>query len=117
MVIFLASVQAAVLLLGAQSVSPAAPLGPPLNEGRGIAGGDSYPSGPLRRHEQGVAVIAFNVNTDGRVENCTIKRSTGFPELDAASCALYVHRARFTPNPDRDGIDSRTLSVQWRLPG
>ena len=115
--LLLASFQAAVLLLGAQSVAPAAPLGPPLNEGRGIAGGDSYPSGPLRRHEQGVAVIAFDVNADGRVQNCTVKQSTGSPELDVASCALYVHRARFTPHPDPSGIDSRTLSVQWRLPG
>jgi protein TonB len=115
--IFLASFQAAVLLLGAQSTAPAAPLGPPLNEGRGVTSGDSYPSGPMRRHEQGVVVIAFDVNADGRVENCTIKQSTGFPELDAWTCALYVHRARFTPNPDRDGIDRRTLSVQWRLPG
>ena len=104
------------LFLAIQVAAPAGLLGPPLNEGRGIVGSDSYPPGAMRRHEQGTTVIAFSVSPDGRVHDCTIEHSSGFAELDTASCVLFAHRARFTPKPDSNGVDQRTLSVQWRLP-
>ena len=87
-----------------------------MNEGKGVVRTADYPAGPMRRGEQGTAIITFRVQPDGRVADCAIKRSSGSSELDTASCALFVHRARFTPQPDSSGLDRRTVPVNWRLP-
>ena len=103
-------------LMGSAAAAPETVSGPALNEGRGIVRSDDYPAGSMRRREQGTTTITFQVRPDGRVINCEVSKSTGFPDLDAASCALFVHRARYTPKPDSNGVDQRTIPVRWNLP-
>jgi len=47
--------------------------------------------------------VTFTVETNGRVTNCRITRSSGIPELDALTCRLMEQRFRFRPSTDRYG--------------
>jgi protein TonB len=47
--------------------------------------------------------VTFTVETNGRVTNCRITRSSGIPELDALTCGLMEQRFRFRPSTDRYG--------------
>lgn len=78
-----------------------------------------YPTGALRRGEQGVTGFAITIGPDGRVRDCTITRSSGSAELDAATCAKVCQRARFAPasNEHGDAVVGRYANViRWRIP-
>lgn len=78
-----------------------------------------YPTNALRRGEQGVTVFAVTVGPDGRVRDCTVTRSSGSAELDAATCAKVSQRARFDPasNEHGDMIAGRyTNAIHWQIP-
>lgn len=47
--------------------------------------------------------VTFTVQTNGRVTNCRVTRSSGAPELDALTCRLMEQRFRFRPSTDRYG--------------
>jgi protein TonB len=60
------------------------------------------------------------IAADGKVQNCTITGSSGYPELDKATCDLITRRARFEAAKDETGArtsGSYTSSVRWELPG
>jgi protein TonB len=56
--------------------------------------------------------VTFTVETNGRVTNCRITRSSGIPELDALTCRLMEQRFRFRPSTDRYGRPIRD-EVDW----
>jgi protein TonB len=94
---------------------PARPLGAP---GRWVTNAD-YPSGALRRGEQGVAVFDVAIGADGKVRDCSVTQSSGSAELDAATCARVTSRARFAPATDTDGtatIGHYRNSIRWEIP-
>lgn len=47
--------------------------------------------------------VTFTVQTNGRVTNCRVTRSSGIPQLDALTCRLMQERFRFRPSTDRYG--------------
>jgi protein TonB len=55
-----------------------------------------YPSGAQARGEQGVALLAFSVDRDGRVLNHKIVRSSGHADLDKEVLAM-IERAQPLP--------------------
>lgn len=78
-----------------------------------------YPSGPLRREQEGTARFRLEIAASGKVENCTITRSSGVEQLDQATCRLASRRARF--DPARDAADKPVTgsydgSVRWVIP-
>ena len=78
-----------------------------------------YPTGALRRGEQGVTGFEITVGPDGRVRDCTVTRSSGSAELDAATCAKVSQRARFAPASDDQGaiIAGRYANaIRWQIP-
>ena len=78
-----------------------------------------YPSTDLREGNQGVVKVRLEVTAAGRVGQCTITVSSGFPGLDAATCAKLVARARFDPATDENGArtaGSWSTSVRWAIP-
>lgn len=80
---------------------------------------DDYPAAALRRAAAGRAVARLRIGTDGRVTGCTIVTSSGDADLDHATCAVPVARARFAPALSQSGrpmIGSYTLNVRWALP-
>lgn len=86
--------------------------------GRWVSDAD-YPTGALRRGEQGVTGFELTVGPDGRVRNCTVTRSSGSNELDAATCAKVSQRAHFNPASDDhgDAVTSRySNAIRWQIP-
>jgi protein TonB len=77
----------------------ARPLGDP---GRWVSTAD-YPTAEIRADHEGVARFRLLIGTYGRVSRCEIVASTGFPGLDAATCAIVSRRARFAPARDDSG--------------
>ena len=82
----------------------ASPTAPPLYKPRApvprgrtgdwVTTGD-YPSQDLREGNQGVVRVRLEVTAAGQASKCTVTGSSGFPRLDAATCAKLLARSRF----------------------
>jgi len=112
---------------------PAAPPAPPpppppptVSKAAGARGNpanwitnDDYPSSAIRDEAEGTVAIEWEINTEGRVENCRVTSSSGNRALDDAACNLITRRGRYTPALDQAGNPMRSKDrrrVVWRLP-
>jgi periplasmic protein TonB len=80
---------------------------------------NDYPARDLREGNQGVTKFRLTVGADGRVQDCTITASSGFPSLDAATCARVSARARFEPATDASGAKvsgTYANAIRWEIP-
>jgi protein TonB len=80
---------------------------------------DDYPSRDLREGNEGTTVFRVVVGSNGRVSACEIVRSSGHPDLDAATCKAVTRRARFDPATDGNGekaVGTYSNSVRWQIP-
>jgi periplasmic protein TonB len=81
---------------------------------------DDYPSDALSAEAQGTTSIRWDINTAGRVENCTVTASSGNASLDRAACSALTRRGRYSPALDQSGAPMRVVGqsrrVVWRLP-
>ena len=73
-----------------------------------------YPVRARRIDSEGTSLLRLEVDSSGRLTNCAVIRSSGFPDLDERGCLLYRSRARFEP---RGATQSITLHapMTWRL--
>lgn len=81
---------------------------------------DDYPDASLRAEEQGVTVVRYEINEQGRVTpgSCQVTSGSGAERLDRRTCELVERRFRFNPAL-RDGTPikaSRSQSVRWQIP-
>jgi protein TonB len=79
-----------------------------------------YPSAGHAQHMQGNTGLRLSVATDGRVTNCDIVSSSGYPLLDETTCRLLTARAQFTPAHDAHGnatTDVVGARISWVEPG
>jgi periplasmic protein TonB len=67
-----------------------------------------YPTAALRAREQGRVHVFLHITDLGRVDRCTVTRSSGSASLDAASCRLLLERGRFEP-----ALDHASRPVAW----
>lgn len=80
---------------------------------------DDYPAAALRAEQQGTTGFRLDVDTNGRVTNCTVTSSSGSTVLDNTACSLLKRRARFNPAEDASGnkIPAAFSSrFRWELP-
>jgi periplasmic protein TonB len=80
---------------------------------------DDYPPGALRNNEAGVTGFKLDVDGSGKVTNCTVTSSSGFPDLDQTACRLLPRRARFSPAKDASGAgipSTYSSAVRWQIP-
>lgn len=77
--------------------------GSPLRQIGGRISGRDYPEAPFRAHIGGTVWVRYVVGVRGRVEQCSIQRSSGNAELDATTCRLIIERFRFRPRRDASG--------------
>ena len=80
---------------------------------------NDYPSRALREGLEGVTGISWDINEQGRVENCRVTSSSGHPELDEAACRALTRRGRYKPALDQNGNPIRTSDsrrVRWQIP-
>jgi protein TonB len=99
------------------SFSPKAaePKGNPAN----WVGTDDYPARDLLQGHEGTTFFRLTIGEDGRVGDCKITRSSGYPGLDQATCATIGRRARFEPATDATGRKlpgTWSSSVRWQIP-
>lgn len=81
---------------------------------------ETYPAGALRLRQEGRVVTHLVIATDGSVEACTVKTSSGFPALDAGACDIARKKIHYkTPARDAAGqlVESALdLSMRFKLP-
>lgn len=95
------------------AVRAAAPKGSP---GSWVSDRD-YPTAAIREEREGLTAFRLTIGADGRVQGCEVIRSSGSPDLDAATCNKVSARARFIPALGNDGMPttgsySRVASVK-----
>ena len=91
----------------------------PLTDPSRWASERDYPGNALRRGDQGITRFEITVGVDGRVRDCTVTRTSGSAELDAATCAKVSERARFTPARDTHGdlvVGRYANAIRWQIP-
>jgi periplasmic protein TonB len=62
------------------------------------------------RGAAGTVLVNFRVRADGRVDRCTVIRSSGFSVFDEATCRLIEQRFRYRPARDTAG-----RPVDWEI--
>lgn len=82
-------------------------------------GSDDYPLTALQLRDEGVVQAGYRIGIDGRVDQCTILKSSGSPSLDSSTCRLLAARARYWPARDGRGKSvpqQATIRFNWVLP-
>lgn len=77
-----------------------------------------YPREARIARREGTTTIGFTIDTDGRVVDCLIVKSSGDAYLDTGSCALILARGLYKPAYDSNGsplASGRTLQISWQL--
>jgi len=95
--------------------APALPSSPP-----GIwVDSTDYPPTAIRNGEEGTTRFTLAVGEDGHVEDCKVTASSGYQDLDDATCKFIRERARFRPAYDSHGNKtggSYSSAVMWKIP-
>lgn len=79
---------------------------------------DDYPAADARQHHEGTVGFTLQIDASGRVTNCNVTASSGYPGLDNGACVLLLRRARFEPARDAGGkamASSYPGKFTWRL--
>lgn len=79
----------------------------------------SYPPDALARKEEGTVGVAVHTDRNGKMIDCEVTKSSGFPSLDRASCAMLLAYGRTKPFLSADGRrvqHAQDGTVVWRLP-
>ena len=74
-----------------------------------------YPDLSRRLDEEGDVTVAYKVK-DGRLFDCRVAVSSGFPRLDEISCPLVELPRNAPVYTDDSGNMERRRTIQWRLP-
>lgn len=77
-----------------------------------------YPRKAHKEGREGIVTYRVLVGKDGRVKSCSIEQSSGWDDLDKATCKNMKKRARFSPASDAQGhpIEVPFISKwHWRI--
>jgi periplasmic protein TonB len=80
---------------------------------------NDYPTSEIRAEHQGRTSFRLSLDPAGKVTNCAITTSSGWPVLDAVTCEKLARRAKFEAAIDNTGAKtagSYAGTVNWRLP-
>jgi len=78
-----------------------------------------YPMEALRKGHEGDVGWTATISVEGKVLDCVVTQSSGWPELDEAACRGMMKFARFNAALDNAGkpIESKFSSTtRYRLP-
>ena len=82
-------------------------------------GSDDYPASALLQHHEGTTYITVTVGKDGKPKDCVVTRSSGWADLDKATCRVFMNQVRFNPATDENGIPIEApfaTQTNWRIP-
>ncbi len=80
---------------------------------------DDYPPAAQREGRQGTVGLTWQINEQGKVENCQVTQSSGSPDLDDTACRLVTRRGKYAPAKDQSGKPMRATAssrFRWVLP-
>jgi periplasmic protein TonB len=80
---------------------------------------DDYPAQALSRGEQGRVTVDVAFDAYGVPYHCTVVRSSGHADLDAATCRAIASKALTAKVYGSDGraiASDRTLTFRWTIP-
>ena len=110
------------------NIAPAPPPPPAVDKARGATPKgqsgwarriqENYPRKAEREGIEGSVGVSVVVTPDGRVGGCTVTRSSGSSDLDAAACDGMTRYARFNPALDSAGNgipDKYATTIQYKL--
>lgn len=97
------------------------PLTPPAKGEEAVPAGnpgtwvrpEDYPAAALRDEREGMTMFDLRVDRYGVPFLCAISTSSGSDDLDRATCAALLERARFEPTPNGTLWSNR---VRWEIP-
>lgn len=78
-----------------------------------------YPSQALRNGEQGRVSATIDVSPAGQPVGCSVVRSSGFSELDQATCSFAMQNFHYRPGTDYYGKkigDVDFFTMNWKTP-
>ncbi|MDF0489918.1 energy transducer TonB [Sphingomonas sp. H39-1-10] len=70
--------------------------------------GSDYPRSALQARVGGTVWVSFTVEVTGQATGCTIRKSSGNPDIDATTCRLIQERYRYEPARDANGKKIRS---------
>lgn len=62
-----------------------------------------FPAKVLPPNIRVTVYMRWTITAKGRVTNCQVTRSSGYPEVDAVTCELITKRLRYEPSRDAQG--------------
>lgn len=75
---------------------------------------EDYPRHLAKAGIGGTVRMLGTVQTNGRVTNCRVTRSSGVPELDGLTCRLIEQRFVYRPATDRNGRPvTDQVEIEW----
>jgi len=80
---------------------------------------NDYPAADLRADHEGRTAYRLSIDTSGKVTNCTVTASSGWPGLDKATCDKITSRGKFEPATNSEGervAGTFSAAVTWRIP-
>jgi hypothetical protein len=82
------------ILVLASAMLPSSTVAQTLLNASDLIKSEDYPAGSMNRGEEGIAAYELSFK-NGRQANCRITSSSGFEELDSATCRLVMERSSF----------------------
>lgn len=109
--------EAQILSLAAKNTTAApssnAITAPHLINGNSLVWASDYPAGSMSRGEEGIAEFQLTIKND-RPATCNIISSSGYRELDDATCRLVMERAVFdTSNVQKGAWPTFKSRIRW----
>jgi protein TonB len=80
---------------------------------------NDYPTADLRAGHEGRTAYRLSIDTSGKVTNCTVTASSGWPGLDKTTCDKITSRGKFEPATNSEGervAGTFNAAVTWRIP-
>jgi len=77
-----------------------------------------YPRKAWKEGRQGNSYALLAIDSRGRVERCSVVRTSGHADLDAAACGFARKTLRYVPARNASGQvipSSGTFSINWRI--
>lgn len=75
---------------------------------------DDYPREAIKQARDGIVGVEYEVDPSGKASTCRVMFTSGWPDLDEATCSGVLKHGRFQPGLG-DG-DRRRLRYRWALP-
>lgn len=94
----------------APTVPPSQPVATPIGNPADWFPADAYPPEARAAGIQGRTEFKLDLDSQGRITECDIAKSSGSPLLDSTTCALLVSNGRFKPAHDASG---RAVAGMW----